>query len=125
MTELGISQTRLGELVADLLHEAPVKQAGVYKWLRDPSILTPPRVFAIEQALQLTPGQLSRSLGYLPVDAVAHQGVVAAIEADPQLSDFARYSLTKTYEAMVEMLNEQRGKSRKRPRTNDGPARRR
>lgn len=102
--------------MAEQLHEEPVKQAGVYKWLRDPTILSPARVFAIERALNLQPGALSRGLGFLPVEAVAHGGVLAAIEADPLLTDFAKYSLARMYEAMVEKLTQQRKREKQAQR---------
>lgn len=61
----------------------------------------PADVFAIEAALQLAPGTLSQTLGYLPVDRSPGTAVVDAIAADPSLTDPARRALLAAYRELV------------------------
>lgn len=85
----GITQRAL----ADLLGVTP---AAVSQWENDGAEPDRAAVFGIEHALGLTPGDLSRALGYLPVvDAPA--SVTAAIEADPELTDAERRMLLAAY----------------------------
>lgn len=57
----------------------------------------PSGVFALERALGLAAGELSRHLGYIPADAPA--SVVAAVQADPRLTDNAKRMILATYRA--------------------------
>lgn len=58
-------------------------------------------VFAIEKALELGPGTLSRLLGYLPAEATDVLTVPAAVEVDPHLTVLGRRVVLKVYEEMV------------------------
>ena len=71
----------------------------VRKWMKGDRRPEPGHVFAVEAALGLTPGDLSRHLGYLP--ATATPSVLAAIGADPLLDDRSRAGLESAYRAMV------------------------
>lgn len=67
----------------------------IRKITRGERIPKPQGVFALEEALKLRPGELSRHLGFVPVDAAG--SVVEAIEADPDLSSEARRHLLALY----------------------------
>jgi transcriptional regulator with XRE-family HTH domain len=76
---------------ADLSRILGVSSAAVSLWLNSDSLtIKPDNVFAIERALELAPGSLSRLLGYLPVDAAPAVTPEEAIVADATLSDDAR-----------------------------------
>ena len=59
----------------------------------------PLTVFGMEHLLELPPGELSRHLGYRPVDS--GESVVDAIEADPLLDDASRRILLGAYQQAV------------------------
>lgn len=84
-----LSQRELGVWTA--YHEDPkadaYTQQTVAGWLAGRAYLNPRRVFAIEQALDLRPGTLSKIEGYAPVDASVVVTPEEAIEADPDISD--------------------------------------
>lgn len=70
LNRLGRSQAWLGQEVARIEGRPnPYTQASVSGWLDRMADQPPGRVFAIEQALGMRPGRLSRPLGYLPADA--------------------------------------------------------
>ena len=58
-------------------------------------------VFLLEHKLDLAAGRLSRDLGYLPPDPLDNPDVVAAIDADPRLSDQAKVMLVALYRSAV------------------------
>jgi transcriptional regulator with XRE-family HTH domain len=90
----GLSQAAVGELVG-------VTGSAVGQW--ETGKIEPGRdtVFSLERALDLDAGRLSRDLGYLPPDPLDRPDVVAAIEADPRLSDQARVMLIALYRSAV------------------------
>lgn len=78
--------------VADQLH---VSYDTVRRWAREGMAPDPLTVFGLEVLLDLPPGELSRHLGYRPVDSGV--SVVDAIEADPRLDDTGRAMLLGAY----------------------------
>lgn len=60
-----------------------VSSRTVSSWSRGERVTTPQGVFALEEALGVEPGRLSRHLGYLPAGA---QVVEAAIERTTELA---------------------------------------
>lgn len=81
-----------------------VTRASVNDWCRGRAVPNPDTVFAIERALDVAPGSLSRSLGYLPTDiedAPAEPSTLACIDTDPRLDDRARRALRILYEELA------------------------
>lgn len=97
------TQAWLGMRVAEIEErpEGPYSQPTAGDWLRRPEIQPPSRIFAIERALDLPPGTLSRPLGYLPVDARPVLTVEDAINADPKLNRAARKLLVSAYRSQT------------------------
>lgn len=97
------TQAWLGMRVAEIEErpEGPYSQPTAGDWLRRPEIQPPSRIFAIERALDLRPGTLSRPLGYLPVDASPVLTVEDAINADPALNRAARKLLVSAYRSQT------------------------
>lgn len=62
----------------------------------------PHTVFAIEQALLLRPGSLSKMLGYVPASARSSTSVRDAIADDAGLTDSGRRALLAAYEQLVD-----------------------
>lgn len=52
-----------------LAEKVGVTQSQVSRWVKGLDAIKPAQVFAIERALDLSPGTLSRLEGYLPLDA--------------------------------------------------------
>jgi transcriptional regulator with XRE-family HTH domain len=75
-----------------------VTKSQVSRWSKGRDVPAPDQVFAIEEALELPPGSLSRKLGYLPVGS---SSVLAAVDADPKLSPKARRLLEVTYRSLA------------------------
>ena len=97
---VGRSQTEFGATVADCEgRSAPYSQSQVSDWMngKEPS---PSQVFAIEEALRLRPGTLSRILGYLPVSARNITSVPDALAADPALDVESRNALLASYRVL-------------------------
>lgn len=88
----GLSQEALGELVG-------VTGSRVGQW-ESTHPIDPEAVFALERALKLPGGRLSRHLGYVPAGEI-DSDVVGAIEADPRLDDVGRGILIASYRAAV------------------------
>jgi hypothetical protein len=83
----GMSQRELGAHVAH--HEPAAEtytQQTVAGWLAGRAYLNPRRVFAIERALSLRPGTLSKIEGYAPVNTDVVITPEEAIDADPDIS---------------------------------------
>jgi len=76
-------------------------QSVISQWISSTHEPSPTRVFAIEQQLDLQPGQLARLLGYLPVDAVPALDVPSAVAADPNLSDQQKEAVLAVYQALA------------------------
>ena len=84
----GLTVPKLAELVG-------VSDDAVRKWTYGNPPTDPQRVFTIERHVEVSPGELSRHLGYLPVDAGV--SVLAAIDADPRLPEVAKRLLAGSY----------------------------
>lgn len=82
-----------------LADELGTTQPAVSAWTRADAEPAPSTVFALERALELPPGHLSRLLGYLPLDAV--EGSAATFEAvvsgDPILDETQKRGLLALY----------------------------
>lgn len=80
-----------------------VTRASINDWRRGRAIPAPATIFAIEQALDIRPGELSRTLGYLPLDAEEKRAttVLEAIAVDPDLNDEGRRLLRIVYEELT------------------------
>lgn len=101
LDDLGRSQTWLAvEVAKEEGRPDPYSQAHIADWLRGRRTPNPYQVFALERALGVPPGSLSRLLGYLPADAVASVGVEDAITADPTLSSQHRDAVLALYRAL-------------------------
>lgn len=85
----------------DLAEALGVKQPTVSGWLNAIAAPdSPSLVFDIERALDLTPGSLSKHLGFLPIDAVRSVATVrSAIMDDAALSADEKTMLLGAYEA--------------------------
>lgn len=102
LADLGRSQTWLAvEVAKEEGREDPYSQAHVADWLRGRRSPNPEQVFALERALDVEPGALSRLLGYLPVEAVATVTVEDAVKADPGLTKLHREAVLALYRALV------------------------
>lgn len=67
-----------------------------------------PTVFAMEQALDLEPGELSHYLGYMPIveSRIRHiMPVLDALEQDPRLNPQAKTMLINVYRQMARVSN--------------------
>lgn len=84
-----------------LADQLDVTRASVNDWCRGRAIPSAETVFAIEDALEVGPGDLSRTLGYVPADAVPPTTVPECIAADPRLSDRDRRALILLYEELT------------------------
>jgi transcriptional regulator with XRE-family HTH domain len=75
----------------------------VAQWERGEHAPRPPRVRMLEHVLQLSPGSLSRLLGYWPAESAdGHSvGVIEAARADPRLGERDRRILTAVYRELV------------------------
>lgn len=84
-----------------------LSQSAVSQWEMGRSSPLPGTVFAIEALLELAPGTLTRTLGYLPVPkrgvsrAVGKANFVTAVEEDPRLDNRARRMLLAMYRELV------------------------
>jgi transcriptional regulator with XRE-family HTH domain len=110
----GDRRHRFGRLLAEALSARDTKQedlarrlgttqSSVSAWVTgryEPSAET---VFAIERSLSLGPGHLSRSLGYLPLEAVsASPGVEDAVAQSTLIDDAQKRIVLAVYRAVVE-----------------------
>lgn len=92
------TQAWLGRRVAEIEgRESPYSQPTAGDWIRRPEIQPPARIFAIEAALELAPGSLSRLLGYVPAGTAPAVTVEDAIAADPVLTKPERRMLVSAY----------------------------
>lgn len=69
MERRGISQTELAAEVGRVMGRKPLSQPWVSEIRRGIKTPTPEVAMAMEVVLDVTPGQLTRHLGFLPVDA--------------------------------------------------------
>lgn len=102
MERRGISQTELAAEVGRVMGRKPLSQPWVSEIRR--GIKTPPPevAMAMEVVLEVTPGQLTRHLGFLPLAAAPAVSVEEAVSADPLLDERGRRSLVAAYRALVE-----------------------
>jgi transcriptional regulator with XRE-family HTH domain len=75
-------------------------QSVVSQWISGTHEPSPGRVFAIEQVLDLAPGQLSRLLGYLPLEAEPVMDLPGAVAIDPTLTDQQRQAILALYDVL-------------------------
>lgn len=95
----GVTLAQLAEAMTELGNKT--SQPQLSQWINGKH--EPPRrmVFAMERALRLRPGALSRTLGYLPILAKPVTTVLDAIEADPRLSDEGKTAVLLMYREMA------------------------
>lgn len=96
------SQGDLGRAVADQEGRAePYGQSVVSNWLlgKEPN---PRQAFAIERALGVRPGTLTRLLGYMPLDARPVRSFEDVIQSDPSLSPQHRNALRNLYRDLAQ-----------------------
>lgn len=87
-----------GTSQAEVARVADVAASTISTWLSRPGAAKPQQVFAVERALDLPPGHLSRHLGYVPVSVDRPPvDVIEAIEADGALDDPDRDALIFFY----------------------------
>lgn len=109
------TQEWLGAAVAKVEGRAEVYgQNTVAGWESGRYALKPPKVFAIERALELPPGTISRLAGYLPVDTSEARKVADVIDADPGLSPEQKEDLLAVYDGMVARTRARRREQRRR-----------
>ena len=104
----GRGQAWLGRRVAEVEgRDEPYAQPTAGEWIKRPEIQPPSRMFAIEKALDLAPGSLSRLLGYVPAGLAPATSVVDAINADPRLDKSARSVLIDVYRSATKRRGRQ------------------
>lgn len=96
MSLRGMTHRRLGE-------ELGVTQSAISAWKSGAAEPSSRTVFSIERALELPPGHLSRTLGYLPVDG--RQSEIVSFEqvvvGDPLLAEDQKRGLIALYRSFV------------------------
>jgi transcriptional regulator with XRE-family HTH domain len=102
LADRGMSQQELAERLG--LNS----QSVISQWISSTHEPSPTRVFAVERHLDLRPGQLSRLLGYLPVDAVPALDVPSAVSADPGLSDQQKEAVLAVYRVLIRPASRRR-----------------
>lgn len=96
--DLALSQTALGQALGG------IGQSAVSQWECGETQARPEHVYAAEEVLGLTPGTLSRLLGYLPPSTLALTApghVREAIRRDPLLTEREKRSFLSLYDAIV------------------------
>lgn len=90
----GISQ-------AELARRIPASESAVTKWVLGRGRPSPEHVFAMERALDLAAGHLSRLLGYCPCeDRHRPPGFEEAVLADPNLAPEHKKTLIGLYKGL-------------------------
>jgi transcriptional regulator with XRE-family HTH domain len=92
-----LSQRELAEAIG-------VSHTAVSQWESGRSLPTPAKVPALERALDLDPGALSRTLGYLPIasgEDKASLDVIEAIRRDVRLGDHGQELLITMYRQLL------------------------
>lgn len=103
-----LTQRRLGELLGG------TTQSAISAWEGGEAEPSPETVFAVEEALGLPGGALSRLLGYLPLgEREVASPVSAAIAADPLLTEAEKRGLLALYEEFTTAIPAARRKSRR------------
>src|SRR5687768_356630 len=99
MAARGISQSQLGDLVGR-------SQKAVSDWVTGNAEPPPTMVFALEAILSLSPGALSRCLGYVPVSVLEAQPTVEdALLTDPTLDESYRLAAIASYREYQRIRN--------------------
>lgn len=98
MTVRGMTHRQLGDELGG------VTPSAISAWKSGAAEPSSRTVFAIERALQLPPGHLSRHLGYLPVDGKrsADSSVEESVLIDPLLDDVQKRGLLALYRVFIE-----------------------
>lgn len=99
---MGLNRAAFGRRVAEEegRGDRPHSETQVSKWVQGEYITSPVRVFAIERALDATPGALSHLLGYLPIEARDILSVEDAIGFADGLDQKDRSMLIDLYQTM-------------------------
>lgn len=95
-----------------LADELGTTQPAVSAWTRADAEPAPETVFALERALDLPPGHLSRLLGYLPLDAgtASESSFEATVVGDPLLDETGKRVLFALYRELVSRPSARRGR---------------
>lgn len=92
-----------GRTQEDLAGLVGATQSSVSAWVTGRYEPSAPMVFAIERALAVAPGHLSRALGYLPLEAAtASPAVEDAIAQSPLIDDDQKRIVLAVYRAVVD-----------------------
>jgi hypothetical protein len=94
-----LSRALEGKSQVEVARKADIAPSTISTWISGGGA-DPQRVFAVERALGLRPGELSEHLGYLPLDAVDKPqppDVRYAIDRDPDLDPLDRDALLMLY----------------------------
>lgn len=93
LDESGLNQTEVARATG-----GAVSQGTISGWRKGNAHPQPDSVFAVERALGLAPGQLSRHLGYVPTHTLpAGPDVLTAIDADTSIGEDAKQGLRLLY----------------------------
>lgn len=85
--------------IAEITGRKRLDPTTVTRWIKGEYAPPEPAVvFAIEEALELAPGTMSATLGYLPVGVDGDASVVDVVERDPLLTSMGRRVVLKVYE---------------------------
>lgn len=100
---MGLNRAEFARKVAiEEGRDRPHPEQQVSAWIKGENIASQARVFAIERALDATPGALSHLLGYLPVEARDITTVEDAISFAAGLDDKDRSMLIELYQSLRE-----------------------
>lgn len=99
LADLACTQTWLAGQLQDILGR-PVSQQSISNWLNGVREVEPEVIFAIEKALVLAPGSLSKHLGYIPTGVSDPKSTEQAIKDDSELSAKAKRALLAAYREM-------------------------
>ena len=106
MNALDINESELGEKVGK-------SQTTISNWLR--GVTAPKREeegFAVERALELPPGTLTRLLGYLPPEAFDKASFEAVLLSDDELDEGDKEMLLAAYRAAVKRNRAERKRAK-------------
>lgn len=85
----------------ELAQRIDTSASAVTNWTMGRAEPRPTTVFAIETALQLSPGSLSRILGFCPCDTPPVIGFYDVVTNDPKLRREAKSGLLQLYRSLV------------------------
>jgi transcriptional regulator with XRE-family HTH domain len=98
-----------------LARDLELAPASVSKWLRGKTTPAPETVARAERSLGVSPGTLSRPLGYLLLDELSDHStssVAEAVNSDGNLGPRERAVLLAVYRELVHQYGPARGESR-------------